>query len=215
MKALRLWSLLIPVALAGCSEGESAAPMETNQTAAAEAPALGEPAPQADEAMITAADGEQIALTPENTLIQFVGVHADPDKPDPRTGKFNEFTGTITTLGDQVKSINVEINTPSLTTEIEKLTNHLKSADFFNVNEHPKATFTSKKIEPAGDGKVNITGDLTLLGNTQAITFPATVSTDGDFSLKAEFQIDRTRFGMDYGTDGVLKEVDMTIKVGE
>lgn len=215
MKALRLWSLLIPVALAGCSEGESAAPMETTQAAAAEAPALGEPAPQADEAMITAADGEQIALTPENTLIQFVGVHADPDKPDPRTGKFNEFTGTITTLGDQVKSINVEINTPSLTTEIEKLTNHLKSADFFNVNEHPKATFTSKKIEPAGDGKVNITGDLTLLGNTQAITFPATVSTDGDFSLKAEFQIDRTRFGMDYGTDGVLKEVDMTIKVGE
>src|SRR5690606_9118003 len=98
--------LLIPVVLAGCSQGESAAPPATDEIAAAEAPSLGDPAPQADEAMLAAAEGEQIALTPENTLIQFVGVHADPDKPDPRTGKFNEFTGTITTLDDQVKSIN-------------------------------------------------------------------------------------------------------------
>lgn len=213
MKAVHRLYLLIPVILAGCSQGESAAPSATEQPAAVESPALGEPAPQAEEAMLAAAEARQIALTPENTLIQFVGVHADPDKPDPRTGKFNEFTGTITTVDDEVKSINVEIDTASLSTEIEKLTNHLKSADFFNVNEHPKATFTSTQIEPAGDGKLNVTGDLTLLGNTQSITFPATVSTGDDFSLQAEFQIDRTRFGMDYGTEGVLKEVDMTIKV--
>lgn len=216
MKTLLLWSLLIPVVLAGCSQGESAAPPAVDQGVAAQTPELGDPAPQADEAMIAAAEGrQQIALTPENTLIQFVGVHANPDKPDPRTGKFNQFTGTIATADGDVKSIHVEIDTASLRTEIEKLTNHLKSADFFNVNEHPKATFTSTKIEPAEGGKVNVTGDLTLLGNTQSITFPATVSTDGEFSLQAEFQIDRTRFGMDYGTDNVLKEVDMTITVNE
>jgi polyisoprenoid-binding protein YceI len=205
--------LLIPLLLIGCAEGESAATSAEGQNAAAQVPELGDPAPQADEAMIAAADTRQIAVTPENTLIQFVGVHANPDKPDPRTGKFNQFSGEITTAGGDVKSISVEIDTRSLSTEIEKLTNHLKSADFFNVNEHPKATFTSTKIEPAEAGKVTITGDLTLLGKTQAITFPATVSTENGFDLKAEFQIDRTRFGMDYGTDNVLKEVDMTIAV--
>lgn len=176
---------------------------------------LGDPAPVADQAIIAAADGRQIALTPENTTIQFVGLHADPAKPAPRTGKFNEFSGAITTLDSELKAIKVEIDTASLTTEIEKLTNHLKSADFFNVNEHPKATFTSTKIEPAGEGQVKVTGDLTLLGKTQSITFPATVDTDETFSLQAEFKIDRTQFGMDYGTDSVLKEVDMTIAVKE
>jgi polyisoprenoid-binding protein YceI len=62
---------------------------------------------------------------------------------------------------------------------------------------------------------VTITGDLTLLGKTQPITFPATVSTENGFDLQAEFQIDRTKFGMDYGTENVLKEVDMTITVKE
>lgn len=215
MKASHCLYLLIPMLLAGCSEGEATAPPAVDQSVASQTPDLGEPAPQADEAMIAAADTRQIAVTPENTLIQFVGVHANPDKPDPRTGKFNEFSGTITVVGRDVKSINVEIDTASLTTEIEKLTNHLKSADFFNVNEHPKATFASTKIEPAGDGKVNITGDLTLLGNSQSITLPATLSTDGQFALQGEFQIDRTRFGMNYGTENVLKEVDMTITVKE
>jgi polyisoprenoid-binding protein YceI len=207
--------LLIPLLLIGCAEGESAATPADGQNAAAQVPELGDPAPQADEAMIAAAETRQITVTPENTLIQFVGVHANPAKPDPRTGKFNEFSGTITAVGSDVKSINVEIDTASLTTEIEKLTNHLKSADFFNVNEHPKATFTSTKIEPAEAGKVTITGDLTLLGKTQPITFPATVSTENGFDLQAEFQIDRTKFGMDYGTENVLKEVDMTITVKE
>lgn len=214
LRPLAIPLFLVPVVLAGCSQGESAAPAAADEPVAA-APMLGEPAAKPDEAMIAAAEGRNIAITPENSLIQFVGVHANPDKPDPRTGKFNKFNGTMTVVDAEVKSISVEIDTASLKTEIEKLTNHLKSADFFNVNEHPKATFTSTKIEPAGDGKVNITGDLTLLGNTQSITFPATVSTDGQFALQGEFQIDRTRFGMDYGTDNVLKEVDMTIAVKE
>lgn len=215
MKPLHLCCLLIPLVATGCMQGESAAPRAADQNATAQTPDLGDPAPQAEEAMIAAADGRNIALTPANTLIQFVGLHADPDDPRPRVGRFDKFSGALTTVDDDVTSIRVEIDTASLTTEIEKLTNHLKSADFFNVNEHPKATFTSTKIEPAGDGQVNITGDLTLLGNTQEITFPATLSMEGDFSLQAEFQIDRTQFGMDYGTENVLKEVDMTITVDE
>lgn len=213
MKALTAWFVLIPLALVGCNQ-QTATPVDADAASeVADSSSLGDPSADSDAAMAAAA-GEAIPLTPENTTIQFVGVHADPNKPDPRTGKFEKFTGSIAKSDAGLQSITVEIDTPSVTTEIDKLTNHLKSADFFNVNEHPKATFKSTKIEAASEGKVNITGDLTLLGNTQSITFPAMVSTEEPFSLKAEFQIDRTQFGMDYGTDNVKKEVDMTITVG-
>ena len=87
----------------------------------------------------------------------------------------------------------------------------LKSADFFNVNEHPKATFESTAIEEAGEGQVNITGDFTLLDVTKSITFSATVGTDDGLALKAEFTIDRTDFGMNFGLEMVEKEVKMTV----
>lgn len=156
-----------------------------------------------------------VAITPENTKIQFVGTHTDKDKPDPRTGTFGAFDGTANVDGGTLKSIEVEIETASLTTEIEKLTNHLRGPDFFNAKTHPKATFKSTKIEDAGDGTVNITGDLTLLGNTKSITFPATVSTDDGLTLQSEFTIDRTEFEMNYGLEGVEKAVAMTVTVGK
>jgi polyisoprenoid-binding protein YceI len=214
LRDLSIVVLLLPVALAGCSGGESVAPAAAGQSAV-ETPALGDPAPAPDAAMIAAANGKQISLSPENTLIQFVGVHVDPAKPDPRTGKFNKFNGKITALDNQIKSISADIDTASLSTDIELLTNHLKGTDFFNVNEHPVAKFASTRIEPAGDGRLKVTGDLTLLGKTQSISFPATVSFAEPFSLQADFKIDRTQFGMDYGTDRVLKDVEMTIAVKE
>ena len=160
-------------------------------------------------------EGTEIGLSPENTKIQFVGKHTDKEKPDPRTGTFEKFTGKAIVNAGAPTSIQVDIETASLSTEIEKLTTHLKSPDFFDVREHPQAKFQSTKIEADGDGKVKVTGNLTLLGTTKSITFPATVSTKDGFSLKAEFKIDRTQFGMDYGLEGVEKDVEMTITVGQ
>jgi len=156
----------------------------------------------------------QIALTPENTKVQFVGTHAAAD-PNPRTGVFEQFSGTATIDGSALTSLEVEIQTDSLSTDIEKLTNHLKSPDFFSVNEHPTATFQSTSISAGDDGKTNITGDLTLLGVTKSITFPAEISTADGLSLKSEFTIDRTEFGMDFGLQQVEKEVAMTVTVGQ
>lgn len=193
----------------------------------------GEPSPAADSNPAPADDGEpaaaddgadppadgaasnEVELTPANTKIQFVGTHTDPEKPDPRTGTFGQFSGTATVEGGKLTAVSVTIQTESLSTEIEKLTNHLKSPDFFAVKQFPQATFKSTKIGPAGDGTMNITGDLTLLATTKSITFPATVTTDGGLKLSAEFIIDRTEFGMEYGQDGVKKEVAMTVTVGK
>lgn len=153
-------------------------------------------------------DGD-VKLTADNTLVQFVGTHSG-DKPDPRTGKFGELSGVATFAEGQPREITVEIKTASLTTDIDKLTDHLKSADFFNVREFPTATFKSTKIDSTAPGTAEITGDLTLLGTTKPVTFPVKIAGG---KMTGEFAIDRTIFGMTYGEGKVEKEVAMTISV--
>jgi len=157
-----------------------------------------------------------LPLTPKNAKIEFVGTHVG-EKPDPRKGGFAEFSGAAVVDGDSLKSISVDIDTGSLFTEIDKLTNHLKTPDFFDVRQYPRASFKSPAIEPAGDGTVNITGDLTLLKVTKSITFPAKVSTKtkDSLSLESKFDIDRTDFGMNFGPDKVEKKVALAISVGK
>ncbi|TWT38540.1 YceI family protein [Blastopirellula retiformator] len=220
-----LWMLLLSAAaLIGCEAKSANVDAPEEETAVAETveismPEKGSSAPPAATPMETATetpaaaptgslDGE-VKLTPENTLIQFVGTHSG-DKPDPRTGKFGEFSGVATLAEQNPREISVEIKTASLTTDIEKLTDHLKSVDFFNVREFPTATFKSTGIEATEPGMFKVTGDLTLLGETKSITFPAKVA-GGE--MTAEFMIDRTEFGMTYGDGKVEKEVAMTISV--
>lgn len=164
---------------------------------------------------VTPADGTQIALTPENTTLEFVGSHIVETPPDPmaRHGKFKKFSGTATLAEGNLSAVSVEIETASLDTSIEKLNNHLLGPDFFDVRENPKASFVSTRIETSADGKTTITGDLTLLKETKSISFPATVTTGETFDLSAELTIDRTEFGMDYGVDRVEKEVVLKVNV--
>lgn len=156
-----------------------------------------------------------IGLTAENTTIEFVGSHAVDEEPDPnaRHGVFKAFSGAVKIADGKLLGVSLEIETGSLDTEIEKLNGHLKSADFFDVREHPQASFVSTAIEPAEEGQVTITGELTMLKTTKSISFPATVNTDGPFELTAEFTIDRTDFGMTFGPDKVRKDVAMMVKI--
>ena len=86
----------------------------------------------------------------------------------------------------------------------------------FNAPSHPSATFASTEIKAAegGDATHEVTGDLTLLGTTESITFPATVAGEGDeLTLAADFTFDRTRFGMNYG-NGIHNDVQVSVRVG-
>lgn len=158
-------------------------------------------------------DGE-IALTPENTDIVFIGTHAPPADPDPRTCEFTDFAGTAMMSGGALTAVEVTIKTEGITTFSERLTDHLRNPDFFHVLEYPEATFKSTKIEAGADGSVTITGDLTLLAETKPVTFPATVSTADGLTLTAEFTIDRTEWGMTARQDGVSKDVTLQLKIG-
>jgi len=78
----------------------------------------------------------------------------------------------------------------------EKLIGHLKSEDFFNVEKFPTAEFIFKKFE---DGIV--TGDLTIKGITQEISFPAEVKYGKTtFALKGKLTFDRTLYKIEYGS---------------
>lgn len=159
-----------------------------------------------------------LTLSPENTRIEFIGTHVG-EKPDPRKGNFGKFTGKLQVdpTSQVMQSISLEIQTGSLKTEIDQLTDHLKSPDFFDVRNLPQATFQSTKIEPAaeGAGKFQVTGNLTLHGVTKEITAPATVQLGPDGpSLRSELTLDRTDFGMDFGPDKVENKVALMVVVG-
>ncbi len=193
---------------------ESPEEKTTDKPAPEEGAEMKKPAEETKTVAVESSGPIEMKLTPENTLIQFVGTHKG-DKPDPRTGKFGKFTGTVQAIDGKLKEITVVIDTTSLETEIEKLTNHLKSPDFFDVRQNPEAKFVSKSIESTGDSEVKVTGELTLLKETKSISFPAIVKVDKDVTLDAEFVINRVDYGMDYGTDNVHEDVTMTIKVGK
>lgn len=204
--------------LLGCADSEtgSATSGTGSGVTAGDTPEVaietGTPAVATGAAAPDSSAGTAIVLSPENTSIKFIGNHTGDD-PQPRLGSFQQFTGQAVVDGT-LKSVQVEIETASLTTEIEKLTNHLKNADFFDVNQFPKATFQSTAIQDHGDGTVQITGDLTLLDSTHSVTFPATVSYEGGLKLQAEFELDRTVWGMNFGLDQIEKQVPMTITIG-
>src|SRR5262245_39237234 len=84
-----------------------------------------------------------------NSKITFVGTHSG-DKPDPRTGGFAKFTGKVTVdpATKALTGVTADIDTTSLFTAIPKLTDHLKTADFFEVREYPTAKFESTKVTP-------------------------------------------------------------------
>ncbi len=83
----------------------------------------------------------------------------------------------------------------------EKLEGHLKAADFFDVEKFPTAKFVVASSE-IKDGKLHITGNLTIKDVTKSITVPASLSENGnDISLKSDkFMVDRTDFGVKYGS---------------
>ncbi len=155
--------------------------------------------------------GEQFTLNGKNTTIKFVGT-----KPGGRhDGGFRDLTGTASVTGTDLTTlkISLDIDTNSLYSDTPKLTNHLKSPDFFGVKSNPMAKFVSTKIEKSGDG-YKITGDLTMLGASKSITFPAAISlSGGTLNLTSKFAIDRTQWGMTYGRGKIDDEVKLTVSL--
>lgn len=77
----------------------------------------------------------------------------------------------------------VTIDMSSLDTFWDERTEHLKTADFFDVEQFPEATFVSKSFEKTGEDKVAVTGDLTIHGKTKEVTIDFTVKKVGQHPM--------------------------------
>ncbi|MEQ9303709.1 MAG: YceI family protein [Marinoscillum sp.] len=94
-----------------------------------------------------------------------------------------------------------------------KLEGHLKSDDFFGSNNFPTSNFTITKVKANGAGKYDVTGDLTIKGKTEKITFPAQlVEANGKVTGVASLIIDRSKFDVKYGSGSFFDDLgDKTI----
>jgi polyisoprenoid-binding protein YceI len=153
-------------------------------------------------------------LDGDNTKITFIGT-----KPGGKhEGGFKKVTGTVTYNGTDPTTLvfSVDIDMTSTYTDTEKLTNHLKSADFFDVKTNPKAKFVSSKVEKKGDG-YTVTGKLTLNGKTKELSFPATIDVGAQkLNVTSNFTINRHDWNISYGkgqiNDNVSLKVNITAK---
>jgi polyisoprenoid-binding protein YceI len=91
-------------------------------------------------------------------------------------GEFDKFSGSITANGEDPNSVVIEatIDTASLNTRSDMRDKDLKGPNFLDVAKYPTMTFKSTKIEPDGDGKWKVTGDLTLHGVTKPVVLEVT-----------------------------------------
>lgn len=155
------------------------------------------------------AKGEALDVSPANSVITFVGSKVTGK----HQGGFLMFTGTVDLVNGKPEesAVTIEIDMNSVFTDDAKLTDHLKTADFFDVAKFPKATFRSTKIEPGARPPDNytVTGDFDLHGQNKSITFPAKIDvTDSRVEVKSGFRISRKDFGITYSgpADNLIRD---------
>jgi polyisoprenoid-binding protein YceI len=87
-------------------------------------------------------------------------------------GKFTKFNGKIDVNREHPEnsSVTAQIDVRSIDTRIKKRDDHLRSAEFFNVDKYPQITFKSRSVKRAGPQSGDILGDLTMHGVTRPIT---------------------------------------------
>ncbi|SFT13800.1 Polyisoprenoid-binding protein YceI [Mucilaginibacter polytrichastri] len=90
-----------------------------------------------------------------------------------------------------------------------KLVGHLKSDDFFGVDKYPTATFVATKITPAGNGVANVTGNLTIKGTTNPVTFPVNYTISGNTltAVAKGVAVDRAKYNVKYGSKSFFESI--------
>jgi polyisoprenoid-binding protein YceI len=167
-------------------------------------------------------------LDPTHTLVEFSAKHMMITTVK---GRFGAVNGTIEVneFDPDASRVEVEIDASSIDTRTEQRDQHLRSGDFLDVENHPKITFRSKRIEGAharaGD-EFRVVGDLAIRGVTREVVLDAVFEGTGKdpwggerASFSASTKIDRREFGLTWNqaleTGGVLvsNEIKLSLEV--
>ncbi|MBL0742081.1 YceI family protein [Chryseolinea lacunae] len=149
-----------------------------------------------------------LIVDPQNSTVLWTGSY---------TFNFNEHRGAIKLLKGEIEMTGEQITGGSFVLDMTSIENHdmrgdsaardlekhLKSSDFFDVAKFPKALFTITKATPvtanAGEPNYEITGNLTLKGVKNTLTFRATsTKVNGELKVSAKLKFDRTRWNVRY-----------------
>lgn len=158
-------------------------------------------------------------IEPTHTQVFFEAKHFGTST---NRGRWDKKEGTIT-LDKTAKTgkVDVTLDMASISTGIGPFDGHLKSKDFFAVEQFPTARFVGDKLSFNGDKVASVSGELTLRGKTNPVTLTATNFNcydnpmlkrevcGGDF----EATIQRSQWGMSYGLPGIPDSVRLLIQV--
>lgn len=116
---------------------------------------------------------DQYIIDPEHSTIGFAVSHMDVSIV---RGEFTDYAGEILFDGKDINSLQgeIKIEAKSIDTRLKARDDHLKSADFFDVEKYPQIVFKGKKITKTSSG-YEISGDLTLHGVTREVSGPAVI----------------------------------------
>lgn len=141
-------------------------------------------------------------------------------------GRFPEFEGTITFAPDDVANSSVvfAIQTKSIDTNQAQRDEHLRSADFFDVEKFPLLTFKSTAVAARGDSQFDVTGELTIRDVTKTIVLPvAYLGAAKDpwgkdkVAFEAEITLNRKDYGLNWNaaleTGGFLVGDDVKVSL--
>jgi polyisoprenoid-binding protein YceI len=161
-------------------------------------------------------------IDPVHSRLGFVARHAMVTKV---RGSFNTFEGTIEIDGEnpEASKARVTIDAASVDTRNPDRDAHLRSSDFFNLEEYPQITFVSTSARQAGEDVFELTGDLTIHGVTRQVTIPfsfegAARDPFGNFRIGFEGStvVNRSEFGITFNaaleTGGVLVSDKITLE---
>jgi polyisoprenoid-binding protein YceI len=161
-------------------------------------------------------------IDPSHSRIGFVARHAMVTKV---RGSFNDFAGTFTIDGANpaASTAEVTIQAASIDTRNADRDAHLRSNDFFAMDDHPTLTFRSTAIEQLTDTDYRVTGDLTLRGVTKPVTFDleytgSAIDPWGNtrVGFEGSTQVNRKDWGLNWNTaldaGGVLVSEKVTLE---
>jgi polyisoprenoid-binding protein YceI len=198
-----LASLATVCLLTGCSDPAD----KVAKTTTSDAKEVAKPAAAAKDYVIRA-----------ESKIEFVGSKVTGS----HNGGFKKFAGKVSAADGKVTAGEVKIDMNSIWSDNDRLTGHLKNADFFDVPNHPTTTFTVTSIA-ANSTNQTVTGNLNLHGVTKSISFPADIQVADDaVTIKAEFAINRRDFNVNYAgkandliRDNVVLKLDVKATPGD
>jgi polyisoprenoid-binding protein YceI len=107
------------------------------------------------------------AIDTSHSSVEFVGRHLGLAKV---RGRFTAFTGNVEIAEvPEESSVEVDIDVASVESADARRDEHLRSPDFFHVEEHPSMVFKSTSVTPVDDGTWDVAGDLTIRGVTRPV----------------------------------------------